>query len=350
MTGSASPSQPASLSPRNRANAFDYSPGQTGMGQYDYPIGPLPASQGGGMANAAYYQNFRPNPLASAQSLANTFYGPQQQILADQLARQQSQLGMVGVDAQYRTGALNRDNALAQRSLGLDRQALGVDRSQTQGQLANLDKLKGILKQQYGLNDRGLANTLKQLGIDKAGMIDQADRKIFDLRSDLTARGAYNTVANERGTGRVARDLMYGLGGIGTQTEAARLSAQGNRLGLDEKGIGLENQAAGLQAKLAGIGIDTARLGISGEQLANSLEDGLYQIGLGSQVSINGLLDAIGGTNAQQAQLASTILQQVAGYASLPPEVLAQLNAAVGAGAGGQASSRPRQGSPRNRT
>ncbi len=347
LTGSGTPSQPRSNSgdtwgPPTGANSWPAAPapqypqtrqqGDTGaLGSTTYmpPNYQALAAQASGQSNLQSPYASQVNPLAAPTSLMNTFYGPQQQLLANTLARQYDQLGAVGVDTQYRSDALRRDTTLSQQGLGLDRQALGQDANLTREQQANLSRLRGILGQQYGLQGETLANQLAGLNIDESKARDLSERSIWDLRSNLTARGAYNTVANERGTGRTNRDLSYQLQGIDVNRQAARLSNRGNILGLDEKGIGYDNQAAGLASRLAGIGIDTQRLSLSEQQLNNSLQDGLYQIGLQGQVSINGLLDAISGTNTQQAQLATTILGQIAQYSTLPPDVLAQITAAL---------------------
>ncbi len=88
------------------------------------------------------------------------------------------------------------------------------------------------------------------------------------------------------------------------------------------------------------MGVDSARLdnalarvGLNEEQLGNALEDGIHSIGIGAETNLNALLDAIGGTNVQQAELARTILEQTLSYANLPPDVLAALTAALGLGA-----------------
>lgn len=260
------------------------------------------------------------NPLSSLASLANTLYGPQQQILADTLARQYDQLGLIGANVDYQSDALRRDNALSQQLLGLDRQSLGLDRGLAQGQLGNLGRLREILAQR-----RGLAGEQKGLNTEEAK--DMAGRKQWDLRSDLTQRGAFNTIANERGTGRINRDLDYQLRGIDQQY-------RNTLLGLTETGIGYDNQQLALQNKLANIGLDSSRLDITEQQLQNALADGLYNIGMGGMTSINNLLDAIGGTNGQQAAVAGQILQTIIGYSGLPPEVIAQINAMLGIGAG----------------
>lgn len=304
----------------------------------------LQQQQVGPSATSPYQSN-----LPGARSILDAFYGPQQTLLDQTLARQQSQLGQVGVNADYQSGLLRRDTDLAQRGLdvdrkavGLDREALGIDAKLTSGQLANLDRLTAILGKQYGLQGEALKNQLAQLGIDEAKLRDMAKRQTFDLRSNLTARGAFSTIANERGTGRINRDLMYGLGGINNQRTAADIAHRGNVLGLDEKGIGYDNQRLGLNARLANIGVDTGRLGLaleriglSEEGLANSLTDGLAAIGLDAQTSLGNLLDAIGGTNVQQAELARTILESVIGYAGLPPDVLAALMEGLGIKSGG---------------
>lgn len=287
-----------------------------------------------------------PTNLSGARSILDTFYGPQNQLLGDTLARQRDQLGLIGVEADRQRGILTRDTDLSRRGLaldrsdiGLDRQALGIDSNLTKGQLANLDRLRAILGKQFGLEGEALKNQLAQLGIDEAKLRDMAKRQTFDLRSNLTARGAFSTVANERGTGRINRDLMYGLGGINNQRTAADIQHRGNLLGLQEKGIGYDNQGLALNARLANIGVDSARLdnalarvGLNEEALGNALTDGMDAIGIGEYMDLNGLLDAIGSTNVQQAELARIILEQTLQYANLPPDVLAALTDALGLG------------------
>jgi hypothetical protein len=283
---------------------------------------------GSGMYSSGYagYNS----PLMGPSALATAFYGPQSELLNQQRARQYDQLGLIQPDVDYRKGALQRDTDLARRGLDIDKARVGIDTGLTKTQQANLDRLRGILGKRYGLEGEDLANKLAQLGIDEAKLRDMAKRQTFDLRSNLTARGAFNTIANERGTGRINRDLMYGLGGINNQRTAYDIAHRSNVLGLDEQGIGYDNQGAALAARLANNGLDLQKIGLDAEKLTNNLNDGLRQIGLEGMVSINGLLDAIGGTNAQQAQLATNILTQVLGFADLPPDALAQLAAALG--------------------
>lgn len=266
------------------------------------------------------------NPLTT---LVQGMYGPQQVLLDQQLARQRDQLGLVGQNTQYQSDALRRDTSLNQQLLGLDRQGLGLDQQLVGGQLSNLGRLRDILAKQRGLTREQLDNQLGQLKVDESQLRDNAQRKTFDLRSDLTARGAFNTVANERGTGRINRDLGYGLAGINNQRTAADIQFRNSLLGLDEKGIGYDNQQLALQNKLAGIGLDYKRLDISEEKLNNALADGLYNIGFQGQTTINNLLDAMGSTNTQQAQLATTILQQIISYSNLPPDLINQLMQAL---------------------
>lgn len=256
------------------------------------------------------------SPLAGLQSMMDTFYGPQQLLLDDQKARLENQYGYVGLDADYRRGALSRDTDLARRGLANDKNLTG-------GQLQNLGRLKEILKKQYGLNDRTLQNALGKFGIDEAQMRDQAERQTFDLRSNLTPRGAFNTVANERGTGRIQRDLFYGIGGLNSQRESARLSHEGNRYGLDEKGIGYDNQTLSLQNTLTG-------LGLQGEKITNALTDGLRQIGLDSMFSLGTLVEAISGVDQQKAQMAYTIYQEAAKLSGLPLGELDQMLKGLG--------------------
>lgn len=330
--------QPGATNPTPTTTAFN--PSRVGL------FGFMDPANRPSTSNALAQQAVGPNPLTGARSLLDAYYGPQSSLLDQTLARQQSQLGLVGVNADYDRSALNRDAALDRRGLdlqrsnvGLDRESLGVDANLTRGQMANLDKLRAILGKQFGLNREQLDVQLADLGIDEAKLKDMAGRQKFDLRSALTARGAFNTVANKRGTGRIDRDLTYGLGQIGNARRQADINYRGADLGLQEKGIGYDNQGLSLNARLSNIGIDNRRLdnaltkiGLDEEALGNALTDGLRNIGLAEFTDINNLLDMIGSTNVQQAELARTILEQVIGYADLPPEVLAELMAGLAAG------------------
>ncbi len=278
--------------------------------------------------------------LSGARSILDTFYGPSTALAQNQLARQLSGLGTVPVNADYNAGLLNRDTDLARagialdkKGVGLDRERLGVDTSLTSGQLANLDRLRGILAKQYGLEGENFDVQLANLGIDEAKLKDMASRQIFDLRSNLTARGAFNTVANERGTGRINTDLNFGLDQLSNQRKLTDIAHRGNVLGLDEKGIGYDNQGLSLRARLANNGIDSRqldltleRLGLSEQQVENNLRDGLANIGFESEAQINGFLDSIQGLLVGvSADQYTQILNDLSGLMNLPPEVIAGL-------------------------
>ncbi len=357
LTGPGPASQPrASSRLADQANTWgpSISPGYQGgqgstssLGQLNPNIGSWALGAAKTASNQLAQQAVGPSPstsLSGARSILDTFYGPQNQLLGDTLARQRDQLGLIPVEADRQRGILTRDTALAREGLsldrsdiGLDKKALGIDANLTKGQLANLDHLRAILGKQFGLEGEALKNQLSQLGIDEAKLRDMAKRQTFDLRSTLTARGAFNTVANERGTGRINRDLVYGLGGINNQRNAADIQHRGNILGLTEKGIGYDNQGLALGARLSNIGVDSARLdnalarvGLDEQALGNQLQDGLDNIGIGEFMDVNKMLDLIGGTNVQQAEMARTILEQTLAYANLPPDVLAALSEALG--------------------
>lgn len=268
------------------------------------------------------------NSLDPIMALVQGMYAPQQEILGNQLARQQQQLGMIGLDVQHSQDVLRRDNTLGHQLLGLDSQANALDAGLVNGQLGNLSKLRDILAAQRGLTREQFDNQMSGFKIDEDKARDMAGRNIFDLRSDLTGRGAFNTVANDRGTGRINRDLDYSLRGINNQRTAADIQFRNGLLGLDEKGIGYDNQELALRNKLANIGLDAKRIGIEGEQLNNALADGLWNSGMAGFTNMNQVLDAIDSTNQQQAQIGMNVLQTILGYSNLPPEVIqALLNA-----------------------
>ena len=268
-------------------------------------------------------------------STVNSYYGPQSQIMADQFADLKAQLQDpvfgIGAQAAQATGSAYAQYNNSMAGIGLDREGIGIGQGLNKTQQANLAKLRGILSKQYGIQGEQLANQLGGLKINETDLRDQSGRKQWDLRSDLTARGAFNTVANERGTGRINRDLATGLAGIDNQRSAADIAYRGNILGLDEKGIGYDNQQASLSAQLSNYGLDMRRLSISEDQLNQSLQDGLYKIGLGGIMSLNNLMEAFGGANGQYAQVSDTILQQVLSLSNVPlpdqQQVLAAMRA-----------------------
>lgn len=278
------------------------------------------------------------NPLSGARSMLESYYGPQTELMGNMLARQLTGMGTVPERAKLSAGMLTRDTDLAQRGFGLDRQAVGLDRQRlgldntsVQGQLANLDRLRGLLGKQFGLAGEELDVQLANLGIDEAKLRDMAERQTFDLRSNLTARGAMGTVAQPRGTGRIDRDLGYGLGQIGNARRSADIQHRGTTLGLQEKGIGYDNQGLNLRSRLASNGVDSkaldltlSRIGLSEEQVNNSLTDGLAKIGFEGEAAINGFLDSIqGALVGVGAEQRMTILNSLVELTGLPAAVLA---------------------------
>lgn len=240
--------------------------------------------------------------------IANTLYGPSQQLLNQQLGYQQSQIGLVNQGSALDSKTL-RDNA------GNAQAKLNLERGLVNGQIGNLDKLKALLGEVK-------ANQLGKIGLSEAQAKDMAKRNIWDLQSQLTSRGAYNTIANERGTGRINNDLTNQLAQYGMDRQAADISYRQGMVGYDNQGLQLRN-------RLAGIGLDA-------DNVANQLENGLAKIGLQGQVSINQIMQAMNGTNQQQANVASQILGWVMSNANLPPDVQNALKAYLTGGGGAQ--------------
>lgn len=377
-SGKGSSSQPSNL--QNGPGSREYNPYQGGMPEPSSPYSSDPSTGKAAVmgrqqadAGALGNTNFVPsnyNALVLAQqqsmmgggvnglngisSLVNTMYGPQQLALLQQAQRQQSLMdannpyGPLGQQA-HANDVLYRDSGIAHRLNDLDRQGLGLESGLAKGQLSNLSKLRDILAKQRGLTREQLDNQLGQFKIDEAKLRDNSSRAQWDLRSDLTQRGALNTVATERGSGRINRDLMYGLGGINNQRTAADIQFRNSMLGLDEKGIGYDNQQAALTTKLSQIGLNEKALGIKDEQIQNALADGLYNSGLGALTNVNSLMDAIGSNNAQQSQLGLQILQQIIGYSNLPPAVIQQIQALLGQGGAVNSVGVPTAGRPPTR-
>lgn len=221
-------------------------------------------------------------------------YGPQyltSQYGIDQLGLQQQQ---AKINAGIQQGWLTQNAGLDRQSLALQGQGIGMDKS--------------YINQQMGLQGEQYANQLRQLGLDEAQVRDMTQRYLFDLRSSLTARGAFNTIANERGTGNIQRDEQYALGGIANR----------------RSGAGIQNRQAiaGLTNQLNKLGLDSQKLGISQKQLEAGLSQGLEKIGMNAVDTVAQIGNSINSGNIQQAQLGSQILQSALQYSNLPPEMI----------------------------
>lgn len=273
------------------------------------------ASKPAPLSNAAIPYGGSPHFSMSslAQQIANAQYGPQQLIGNENISQLMSQLGQVPLNQQHQEASLRRDTSLAMQGLGLDSRSLGVDKNLTQKQIE-------LQREQY-------ANQLVQLGIDEATAKDMASRKTFDLRSDLTQRGALITVANERGTGRINRDLGYQLSGIATQRKQADISNRGT--------------LASLNSQLTKIGLNLEGIGLSKQKLNNALTDGLYNIGLNAKDTIDKINSAIRSGQADQVQLGFQMLMSGLQYAGLPPDILAAISGQLGLGGQKQSTTLP---------
>lgn len=271
---------------------------------------PLPMN-GIGNANPTNYPGLadtylRGQEYGRAQDTAITYYGPQQKMINQSQAINKARLGLVGVNAEYQQMAARRDAGLAQRKLELERGLVN-------GQLGNVEKLRALAKEQ-------LANQKADLANSRAKTIDQSKRSQWDLESDLTKRGAFNTVANERGTGRISRDLLYNLQSLNVQEQGADI---GYRQGM----VGYDNQSFALRNRIAGIGLDA-------EGVANSLENALQQSGMSQFTDIFSLIEARNGLSSQEAVVADQILQMVGAMTGLPSSILEQIFGPVGGGSG----------------
>lgn len=238
---------------------------------------------------------------------ANAYYGPQS-VMTDQAQElNANRLGLLNFDQEYQTMAMKRDSALARRKLELERGLVN-------GQLGNVEKLKALAAEQ-------LANQKADFANSRAKTRDTAKRQQWDLRSDLTQRGAFNTVANQRGTGRIARDELYNLQSLNVQEQGAEI---GYRQGM----VGYDNQTLGLQNQLSGIGLN-------GEKLAYDLENALHNSGIGYFGNFYSLLEASQSLNAQEAAIAGQVLQMVGGMAGMTPQMIEALIASMGTGGSG---------------
>ena len=223
------------------------------MGTNGYPSSMLPGNFQIGQVDPSMFPDMaalfqRQQADALGRKKAETYYGPQQVMTEQAREINATRLGLLNFDTEYQQMALKRDAALQGRKQELER---GL----ANGQLGNIEKLRALAKEQ-------LANQQTDLSQQRVKVKDMAKRSQWDLRSDLTKRGAFNTVANERGTGRINRDEAYSIQSLNNQGTQANISYMQGQVGYD-------NQALQLQNRLAGLGLD-------GEATAHALENGSH--------------------------------------------------------------------------
>lgn len=244
---------------------------------------------GGGSGGLGNPPEAGPSPGTIA-NLIGSIYGPQNQALQNQ---QQSLLNQLGfADAQYDTQSryLNTNYGLSQRDLALDQRGLGIDRAAIARQLADTIQQEEIIR---GLD----ANSRKALGL-------QYDQDQRQERSDATARGAFTTP----GTRQNLKDLFGGL----------MLGNERLDLGLRSDMLDLNSRRASLRDQRKQLDLQGQRYGLSGDQLRNQLNQALDQLGLSRMTSVNDIFDALNSGNSQRAALAQQMLEDLMGFGGSP--------------------------------
>lgn len=274
------------------------------MGLGDFLAEDLPAVK---KAGSATYQP-TPQPMTGPAPTWGDFFtglnSPQMTLLDQQRQRQQDRYGLALANQGLNSGFLNRGFGNDLAALGLQREQIGLDRKDIAAELSAIAKYRGLANELLGSQMRGFA-------VDEGEAKQRAGRNRFDLRSNLTARGAFLTPALGRGDQRISEDLWNAVLRINEGRTQAGIGNRREMTGLDLQESRARNRAAGLD-------IATRRLGIDEDQLRLGLEQGLANLGLGTLADINSIFEALGSTDQQRAALAAQILQGAMSMSGVP--------------------------------
>lgn len=208
--------------------------------------------------------------------------------------------------------------------LGLEQQALGVDRGAVGRQSSYYDKLFGVDTERY---QRGVAfnnqlkdfrstdygSTLHDLRAQASQVRNKAGREDRDMRRAQTAGGAFTSEGSHTAAKDIKDDRDYALTGIDIARKQATTSFKRDQAGYDntianltsdftETGLNHGEQQARLRDRMSTLDIESKKLGISGDELSSQLAQGLAKLKLDHTVSVGALLDALNQNAAGRGQ------------------------------------------------
>jgi hypothetical protein len=259
-------------------------------------------------------------------------YAPDQQILANQAANYNAQLGFNAANYGVKAGALQgqygSDRAMIDtdyKSVGLDREKIGVGYDRN-----NLGREGNALDREGNVVDRGYIDRLRGLLGQTRGFAE-ADYKqrtkaremegqltARDIRSDNVAKGSYfaprhrgdqaanwlQTIADLR-----REDFSYGREKVGFDSQDAGYNRDYDKTFLadrqsflSDRGIDLDDRELGIANRQ--LDIEAERLGIKSSQLSSQLTSGLQALGLDTAMNAQELMAMLASNDAQSQQLA----------------------------------------------
>lgn len=282
-----------------------------------------------------------------AQTVAES--GQQQQDFRNALATYTAMNGpqMAAIQAQRdallaQRGTANQSAGLRANDLrgGIEAQlaAIGVDRQAGLSDIQALDRQSVLLDQLLGLQNESFANregslnselgflarnrdlSLQGNDISMRGLVQQAMQDRRGARSDATTRGAYATQGHNQVQGDINAGEQLGKDRLGVERQSiltsydestAKVQAELRQTYLDRQEAGLSHteQKAAIEDRRKQLFYQAQKYGISEDELRRRLDNGLAQLELDRQTSVNQLLSALADNNARQAAAAQQVMQ-----------------------------------------
>lgn len=239
-----------------------------------------------------------------------------------QMANLLNQLQWGNAQYQYGSGIANRDYGIQNQLLGLQQQGNQLDVSGYQRQIGLQDQLSQLANQGFDLN----AQAAQQgAGVATRNQISQG-----------TANGSLQSVGTRDQLGDIQSQLQNQLGQIGVNRKESALRFQDTK--------------AGLQQSIANANLLGKQFGIKGEQLKNSLQDQLDQLGLSRYTNAQEILSNYQNLSGQDQALMQSVIQQSLANAGYFPNTAAPTSGAGGGAQGSKVSdhyiANPRGGKP----
>jgi hypothetical protein len=198
---------------------------------------------------------------------------------------------------------LARERGYLQDDYGLGMGYLGLQRSGTAAELAQLGPLRENAIALLGLDRERIGLGREGLNVDTGEAHRQAGTQVRGINSEYTAQGGW--FAPEKGA--KVEDTYANL-----RDTLARIDLERRGLDVDEKGVGLREQGTNLdfEAQRSALERQAQKYGLDAKELQMRLQRGLHQLNLQDKLSVMDLF----GQSAPEAQaLAERLIKMFAG-------------------------------------
>jgi hypothetical protein len=284
-------SNPASTgSPR--LNSFSDATGTHGQGwDAAFANGPNPSTQPAAPTNP-YTQ-----PYQQALGAYGAAYGADMTAAQNAAARAGATIPVTSAWYDTQRAGKQADFNLANQGIDLKYDNLGIDRRAADRDAAYYQNLLNVLNQQRDIVGLNFNNTQQKLQ-------DQAATDVRGANSQATAGGAWLSPGRMNNISDIFKNYNTGL-------TSAELDRRNAILGYNEKEFGLKKSQEETGDTKDRLDITAKQYGLDRQQLKNTLDQGLAQLGYGQYMDTAQLLDKVDSSNAQEASVARQILQSV---------------------------------------